>query len=97
LSIRFSTPNLGEIRLDDITITGTTLFTQVNSPIPDSRKLTVANSTITLEGSFSGNVEIYNFQGKKVFTSELKETLHPQLARGLYIIRIGDFRQKISL
>jgi len=56
----------------------------------------VSNSTITLEGFTNGDIEIYTFQGKRVFISEFKDTIQPQLARGLYIIRIGNFRQKIS-
>lgn len=102
LSLIFSTPTLNgiapiEIRIDDIIITGTAVETSVNSLNTDNRKLTVSNSTMTLKGFTTGNVEIYNIQGKRVFTSELNETIHPQLTKGLYIVRIGDFRQKISL
>jgi len=97
LTVRFSTPNSGEIRLDDIIITGTVQPTSVNSLNTDKRKLNVSNSTITLTGFLNESVEIFNMQGKKMFTSELKETIQPKLAKGLYIVRIGDFRQKISL
>ena len=45
----------------------------------------------------NGNIEIYNIQGKKVFTSDFKETIKPLLAKGIYIIKIGDYKQKISL
>jgi len=107
-SIRFSTPNyntldvsgtneLPEIRIDDIKITGTATTTSVNSLNSENRKVVASNATITLVGFTTGNVEIYNTQGKKVFASELKETIQPQLAKGLYIVRVGDFRQKISL
>ncbi|MDP4239062.1 MAG: hypothetical protein Q8904_06270 [Bacteroidota bacterium] len=104
LSLTFSTPNTNsananapiEIRIDDIIISGTPTSTLANLPNADSCKLTVANSTITLDGFVSGTVEIYNTQGKRVFTSELKEIIQPQLAKGFYIVRIGDFRQKIS-
>jgi len=95
--LKFSTPNLGEIRIDDLIITGTKIETSVNPLNTDNRKLTVSNATMTLKGFTTGNVEIYNIQGKRVFTSELKETIQPQLSKGLYIVRIGDFRQKISL
>ena len=102
LSLKFSTPTLNgiapiEIRIEDIIITGTKIETSVNSINTDNRKLIVSNSSITLIGFITGNVEIYNIQGKRVFTSELKETIQPQLTKGLYIVRIGDFRQKISL
>jgi len=102
LSLKFSTPTLNgiaplEIRIEDILITGTKIETAVNTVNTDNRKLTVSNSTMTLSGFTTGNVEIYNIQGKKVFTSGLMETIQPQLTKGLYIVRIGDFRQKISL
>ena len=102
LILKFSTPILNgivpiEIRIEDILITGTKIETSVNTLNPDNRKLTVSNSAITLTGFTTGNVEIYNTQGKKVFTSGLTETIQPQLSKGLYIVRIGDFRQKISL
>ena len=102
LSLTFSTPTLNgiapiEIRIDDIIITGTKIETSVNSLNTDNRKLTVSNSTMTLKGFTTGNIEIYNIQGKRVYTSELKETIQPQLTKGLYIVRVGDFRQKISL
>ena len=96
LSVKFSTPTLGEIRIDDVILFGE-LSTAVNNLNPENRKLTVSNATMTLKGFTTGNVEIYNIQGKRVFTSELKETIQPQLSKGLYIVRIGDFRQKISL
>ena len=110
LSLKFSTPatnpsnlKLGvpqpiEIRIDDIQITGTVKVSdgtlQVNT---DGRKITAANSILTLKGFTTGNVEIYDTQGKRVFTSGLSETIQPQLTKGLYIVRVGDFRQKISL
>ena len=96
LSIKFSTPTSGEIRIDDVTIIGSlsTLNKNLNT---DNRKLTVSNSIITFTGFTTGNVEIYNTQGKKVFTSVLSETIQPQLSKGFYIVRVGDFRQKISL
>ena len=110
LSLTFYTPNtnplnllLGvpqpiEIRIDDIKITGTLKIADGNLQVTtDNRKLTVSNATMTLKGFTTGNVEIYNIQGKRVFISELKETIQPQLSKGLYIVRIGDFRQKISL
>ena len=106
LSLKFSTPTTNsasgtavplEIRIDDIKITGTATPTLVNVLNQDNRKVIASNATITLDGFTSGIVEIYNTQGKRVFTSEIKETIQPQLARGLYIVRIGDFRQKISL
>jgi len=96
LSIKFSTPTLGEIRIDDVVLIGE-LSTVVKNLNTDNRKLTVSNSTMTLKGFTTGNVEIYNIQGKRVYTSELKETIQPQLTKGLYIVRVGDFRQKISL
>lgn len=97
LNIKFSTPNLGEIRVDDIIIKGTSTLSAINALSSDNRKVFASNSTITLNGFSTGNVEIYNMQGKRVFTSELKEAIQPELAKGLYIVRIGDFRQKISL
>ena len=97
LLLKFSTPNVGEIRIDDIKITGTATATSVKTINPDNRKVTASNSTLKLDGFTSGNVEIYNTQGKRVFTSVLKQTIETQLAKGLYIVRVGDFRQKISL
>lgn len=105
LSLTFSTPDLNsankslplEIRIDDILITGTATATLVKTISPDNRKVTAYNSTIKLDGFTSGNVEIFNTQGKRVYTSVLKETIELQLAKGLYIVRVGDFRQKISL
>ena len=105
LSLTFSTPDLNsankslpiEIRIDDILITGTSTATLVKTINPDNRNVTTFNSTIKLDGFTSGIVEIYNTQGKRVYTSVLKETIEPQLAKGLYIVRVGDFRQKISL
>lgn len=102
LSLKFSTPNLNgtapiEIRIDDIIIKGTSTSTSVNSLNSDNRKLTVSNATITLKGFSTGDVEIFNTQGKKVYSSVLQETIQPQLAKGFYIVRIGDYRQKISL
>jgi hypothetical protein len=97
LHLKFSTPNLGEIRIDDILITGTATATSVKTINPDNRKVTAFNSTLKLDGFTSGIVEIFNTQGKRVYMSAFKETIEPQLAKGLYIVRVGDFRQKISL
>jgi hypothetical protein len=102
LSLTFSTPTLNgvapiEIRIDDIIITGTAMSTSINSLNSENRKVYVSNSAITLKGFASGNVEIYNMQGKKVFTSHVQEFIQPDLAKGLYIVKIDDFRQKISL
>jgi hypothetical protein len=102
LSLTFSSPNLNgaapiEIRIDDIKISGTPASTAVNPLKTDNRKVYVSNSVITLDGFASGSIEIYNMQGKKVFTSQVQESIQPDLAKGLYIVRIGDFRQKISL
>ena len=102
LSLTFSTPTLNasapiEIRIDDILITGTATATSVKTLNQDNRKVTAFNSTIKLDGFTSGIVEIFNTQGKRVYSSVLKETLVPHLANGLYIVRVGDFRQKISL
>ena len=102
LSLTFSTPTLNvtaqiEIRIDDILITGTATATSVKTINPDNRKVTASNSTIKFDGFTSGNVEIFNTQGKRVYISAWKETIEPQLAKGLYIVRVGDFRQKISL
>jgi len=105
LSLTFSTPNTNalnvsapiEIRIDDITITGTAASTLVNSINPDNRKVFASNASITLVGFTAGNIEIYNAQGKKVFASELKETIQTRLTKGLYIVRVGDFSQKINL
>lgn len=101
LNLIFSTPTLNasapiEIRIDDIKITGTTTISSVNSLNADKNKIQVLNSTILLKGFTTGNIEIYNIQGKKVFTSDFKKTIEPQLAKGLYIVRIGDYKQKIS-
>jgi len=102
LNLTFSTPTLNgtapiEIRLDDIKITGILNISSVNSLNADKRKVLVSNSTLTLEGFTTGNVEIYNTQGKKVFNSTFKECISTGLTNGLYILKIGDFRQKISL
>jgi hypothetical protein len=109
LSLTFYTPNTNplnllagvpqpiEIRIDDILITGTSTATLIKTVNQDNRKVTASNSTLKLEGFTSGNVEIFNTQGKRVYTSVLKETIEPQLAKGLYIVRVGDFRHKISL
>jgi hypothetical protein len=105
LSLKFSTPNTNstnssapiEIRIDDMKIAGTSTSTSTSSLNADNHKLTVSNSGIKLEGFTSGNIEIFNIQGRKVFSSMLKETIQPKLANGLYIIRIGDFVQKISI
>jgi len=102
LNLTFSSPNLNgtapiEIRIDDIKISGTSTSTAVNPLKTDNRKVYVSNSVITLDGFASGSIEIYNMQGKKVFTSQVQESIQPDLAKGLYIVRIGDFRQKISL
>jgi hypothetical protein len=105
LSLTFSTPTLNvsnasapiEIRIDDILITGTATATSVKTINPDNRKVTAFNSTLKLDGFTSGIVEIFNTQGKRVYMSAFKETIEPQLAKGLYIVRVGDFRQKISL
>lgn len=104
-SLKFSTPitnplnknNPVEIRIDDIKITGTAITTSEDDLfLANNHKVVVSNPTITLEGFTSGDIEIYTFQGKRVFFSEFKETIQPQLSKGLYIIRIGNFRQKIS-
>jgi hypothetical protein len=105
LSLTFSSPNLNsankslplEIRIDDILITGTATATLVKTLNQDNRKVTAFNSTIKLDGFTSGIVEIFNAQGKRVYSSVLKESIEPQLAKGLYIVKVGDFRQKISL
>jgi len=102
LSLTFSTPTLNgtapiEIRIDDIKIIGTAASTLVNSLNSDNRKVSVSNSAITLDGFTSGSVEIYNLQGKRVFTAQVQKSVQPELPKGLYIVRIGDFRQKISL
>jgi hypothetical protein len=102
LSLKFSSPTLNgivpiEIRLDDIKITGTSTATSINSSTSDNRKVYVSKSTITLDGFASGSVEIFNTQGKKVLISALKENIPTNLAEGLYIIKIGNFIQKISL
>jgi hypothetical protein len=95
VKLKFSTPNLGEIRIDDVKLAGTGIsaIPQFNN---DNQKLTVSNATINLEGFNTGNVEIFNLQGKKVFTSEIVKTLQPKLQKGLYIVKIGDFKQKIT-
>ena len=104
-SLRFSTPitnplntnNPVEIRIDDIKITGIAITTSEDELfLANNHKVVVSNPTITLEGFTSGDIEIYTFQGKRVFFSEFRETIQPQLSKGLYIIRIGNFRQKIS-
>jgi hypothetical protein len=105
LNLKFSTPNTNstnagapiEIRIDDIKITGSTSETSLNSLTSGNRKLTITDSGITLDGFSSGNIEIFNIQGRKVFSSGWTKTVQPQLAKGLYIFRIGDFVQKISL
>ena len=104
LSLKISTPNTNpqnanasvEISIDDIKIVGTAISSWRSNEIGNNQKVVVSNSTITLEGFTNGDIEIYTFQGKRVFISEFKDTIQPQLARGLYIIRIGNFRQKIS-
>jgi len=104
-SLKFSTPITNplntnypvEIRIDDIKITGTAISTSDDDLfLGNNHKVVVSNPTITLEGFTSGDIEIYTFQGKRVFFSEFRETIQPQLYKGLYIIRIGNFRQKIS-
>jgi hypothetical protein len=109
LRLTFSTPTtnstnlvLGvaqpiEIRIDDIKITGTSKSTLIHSTNSDNRKIIAINDVITLNGFNDGNIEIYNMQGKQVYTSFIEKIIQPQLAKGLYIVRIGDFRQKISL
>jgi hypothetical protein len=97
LSLKFSTPNAGEIRLDDIIISGTSNSTSVNSLSSDARKIIVSNSTIILTGFTTGQLDIYNILGERVFTSELKETIQPQLPTGIYVVKIGNFIQKIYL
>jgi len=103
--LKFSTPitnplntnNPVEIRIDDIKIIGTAITTSDDDIfLNNNQKVVVSNPTITLEGFTRGDIEIYTFQGKRVFLSEFRETIQPQLSKGLYIIRIGNFRQKIS-
>ena len=102
LNLTFSTPTLNgtaptEIRIDDIKITGISNISSVNSMNADKRKVLVSNSTLTFKGFTTGNVEIFNTQGKKVFNSTFKECISTGLTNGLYILKIGDFRQKINL
>ncbi|MDD5184004.1 MAG: hypothetical protein PHS84_01945 [Paludibacter sp.] len=97
LSLKFSTPTGGEIRIDDVVLQGVKKNTAVIQPDSDRRKIIVSNSSITLQGFSEGKIEIYTIQGKKVFSSELIETINPQLRSGLYIIKIGNFTQKICL
>jgi len=102
LNLTFSTPTLNgtapiEIRIDDIKITGTSTATSIESLNADNRKIVAVKATLVLTGFSAGNVEIYNMQGKRVYSTEVQETIQPNLAKGLYIVRVGDFRQKVSL
>jgi len=109
LTLKFSTPTTNslnlvagvaqpiEIRIDDVKITGTSVLSALNSLKAENSRIKVLNSTLSLKEFTSGNIEIYNIQGKKVFTSDFKETIKPLLAKGIYIIKIGDYKQKISL
>jgi hypothetical protein len=102
LNLTFSTPNLNgtapiEIRIDDIKIIGTPTTSFVNPSNSENPQIHVSNSTITLDGFTSKSVEIYNLQGKKVFTSFMQKSIQPDLEKGLYIIKVGDYREKIRL
>jgi hypothetical protein len=105
LSLKFATPTTNsanssapvELRIDDIMVTGTQIVSGVNNLNENGRKVFVTNSGISFKGFSNGTVQIFNDLGMLVFTSEVKEILQPNLPKGLYILKINNFTQKINL
>jgi len=102
LLLKFSTSNLNgtapiEIRIDDIKVTGTYVPSGVSSLNSDNRKLYVTSSGLSFNGFTDETVQIFNTGGMRVYSAPVKDLIQPNLPTGLYIVKAGNFTQKITL
>ena len=102
LLLKFSTPNLNgtapiEIRIDDVKVTGTQSLLGVNTSNVDNRKLYVTSSGLSFNGFTDETVQIFNTGGMRVYSAPVKDLIQPNLPTGLYIVKAGNFTQKITL
>lgn len=102
LLLKFSSPNLNgtapiEIRIDDVKVTGTLNVSSVNTTNVDTRKLYMTSSGLSFNGFTDETVQIFNTQGKRVYSAQVRDLIQTNLPTGLYIVKAGNFTQKINL
>lgn len=74
------------------------LTTDISTPTADILNVSVAGKTLTVTNSPSSTVELFNTVGAKVQTVELVNgSADLNLAKGLYIVRVGNKSAKIRL
>ena len=83
-------------RLDNIKITGTP-SSGINNPAVADLNFYISGNTLSADNLAGGSVvEIYNLLGAKVQTVAFNGAgIELNLAKGLYIVRSGDYSQKI--
>ena len=84
-------------RLDNVKITGTK-FVGINPPSVENTNFSVSGNTLCVNNLANGSVvEIYNLIGAKVHTSVFtgNNIEVNSLAKGLYIVRAGQYSQKV--
>jgi hypothetical protein len=95
VKLRFSTPNLGEIRIDDVKLAGTAISNHLSNP--NLKYWSLEGKTLKFEEFAISNIELYNLTGTKVAAFKPAREIKLELKQGIYILKVDGKATKITI
>lgn len=95
VKLRFSTPNLGEIRIDDVQLSGTSVSNNLNDP--NYKSWTLIGKTLRFDVLPVNQIEIYSLTGSKVAVFDAKREQNLKINNGIYILKVDNKSNKIMI
>jgi len=95
VKLKFSTPNLGEIRIDDVKLSGVKVTNSVN--LPNYKNWSLTGKTLKFDVLPMTKVEILALTGSRVATFDAATSIELNLQKGIYILKANNTSAKITL
>ena len=95
VKLKFSTPNLGEIRIDDVKLSGTNIINNLN--IPNYKNWSLVGKTLKFDVLPTTKIEIFALTGSKVAVYEPSSSIVLNLQKGMYILRANNSCNKFII
>lgn len=95
VKLRFSTPNLGEIRIDDVKLAGIPVSNHLSNP--NYKYWSLVGKTLKFEEFAVSNIDLFNLTGIKVSSFKPAREIKLNINQGIYILKVDGKATKITI